>query len=124
MNIFKKIEMKKSYGDERGTWCQSSAHTADEYIEIKFSKEVYVTKVNIYETYHCGGVVRIKLKDKSQNNWKTVWKSEPENTPQNIETSRIFSPDLEKTLFKTNEVRLDVNCSVANSYCEIDAIGL
>ena len=43
--------------------------------------------------------------------------------PLNIESSRIFSPELEKSIFKTNIVRLDVDCTAANSFCEIDAVG-
>jgi len=41
----------------------------------------------------------------------------------NIESSRIFSPELINTKFKTNQVRLELDCSVAASYCEIDAVG-
>ena len=43
---------------------------------MEFDNEVYVTEIHIYETYHCGGVVNIKLKDKSTNEYKSVWKAE------------------------------------------------
>ena len=109
-----------SSGDIQGAWAQSQ-FTQNEFIELKFATDVYVKNINIYETYHCGGVVRIKLKDKSINEWRTVWKAE--NGPENLEGSRIFSPDLEKTLFKTNQVRLELDCRLANTYCEIDAVG-
>jgi hypothetical protein len=42
--------------------------------------------------------------------------------PISIESSRIFSPELKKTLFKTNQVRLEVDCTASNSFCEIDAV--
>ena len=63
----------------------------------------------------------IKLKDKNANRWVTVWQSAVGAI--NIESSRIFSPELMNTKFKTNQVRLEVDCSVAVSYCEIDAVG-
>lgn len=80
-----------------------------------------MTNIDIYETFHAGGVVRIKLKNKQLNTWKTVW--ETAVGPLNIETSRIFSPQLLPSHFKTNQVRLEVDCTASNSYCEIDAVG-
>lgn len=79
-------------------------------------------KVNIYETYHAGGVTAIKLRNKVDNDWVTVWDAGAAGAI-NIESSRIFSPDLQRTNFKTNEIRIEIDCSIANSYCEIDAVG-
>jgi hypothetical protein len=42
---------------------------------------------------------------------------------ENIETSRIFSPSIKETRFKTNRIRLEIDCTVANTWCEIDAVG-
>ena len=66
-------------------------------------------------------MVRVSIKDKEKDIWKTVWESSIGSL--NIESSRIFSPELEKSIFKTNIVRLDVDCTSANSFCEIDAVG-
>ena len=111
-----------NYGDLQNSWAQTSDFHQNHFIELEFPEEVYVVKINIYETYHAGGVVRIKLKDPLTDNWKIVWESAV--GPMNIESSRIFSPDLKKNLFKTNKVRLDVDCTAANSFCEIDAVEL
>jgi speckle-type POZ protein len=111
-----------NYGDLQNSWAQTADFHANHFIELEFPEEVYVTKINIYETYHAGGVVRIKLKDPLTDNWKIVWDSAV--GPISIESSRIFSPDLKKTLFKTKYVRLDVDCTAANSFCEIDAVEL
>ena len=43
---------------------------------------------------------------------------------QDQQTSRIFSPELSRTLFRTNQVRLELNCQIANTWCEIDAVGI
>ena len=66
-------------------------------------------------------MIRVSLKDKEKDIWKTVWESDI--GALNIESSRIFSPELEKTIFKTNIVRLDLDCTGATSFCEIDAVG-
>lgn len=55
------------------------------------------------------------------SSWKTVWESGA--GALNIEQSRIFSPEIEKVLFKTNQIRLELDCTAANTYCEIDAVG-
>lgn len=120
-NIIGAPRVYPNYGDLQGAWAQASDFHDKHFIEIEFPKEIYVEKLNIYETYHGGAITKIKLKNKKSNNWKTVWESSV--GALNIEESRIFSPELEKTPFKTNQVRLELNCSIANSFCEIDAVG-
>ncbi len=62
-----------NYGDLQNAWAQASDFHSNHFIELEFPEEVYVTKLNIYETYHAGGVVRIKLKNLLKNSWKLVW---------------------------------------------------
>lgn len=109
------------YGDLSNTWCQSLKN-ADEFIELLYEKDTYVSGINIYETYNCGGVIRIKIKNYKDSVWETVW--EAANGAEQIEHSRIFSPELRKTNFRTREVRIEVDCTVSGSYCEIDAVGI
>ena len=112
-----------NYGDLSNTWAQAAGdfHSAH-FIELEFPLEIYVSQVNIYETYHCGAVVGVQLKDAATNKWQVVWQSET-GRALNIEHSRIFSPPFEPTLFKTKHVRLDLDCTACNSYAEIDAVG-
>lgn len=56
--------------------------------QVKFQKKVFLREINIYETYHAGGVKKISAKD-MQGNWVMVYKT---HRLQNIEKSRIFSP--------------------------------
>lgn len=56
--------------------------------QVKFQKKVFLREINIYETYHAGGVKNISAKD-MQGNWVMVYKT---HRLQNIEKSRIFSP--------------------------------
>lgn len=99
------------------TWAQSS-HSANEYIELKFPQELIVTGLHIYETFHAGAIVCIKLWNKDK--WELVYGP---TQAQDINQSRIFSPDLRKTNFKTNLVRLELDCTVSGTWCEIDCVG-
>lgn len=110
-----------NYGDLHNAWAQGNDFHANHFIELEFPQDVYATNINIYETYHAGAIVNIKLKNKLANSWVSVWQSAVGAI--NIESSRIFSPDLQKTRFKTNQVRLELDCTAASSYCEIDAVG-
>ena len=58
------------YGDIQNTWAQST-HSANEFIELEFPKELIVSKLFIYETFHAGSITRIKLKNK--DNWELVY---------------------------------------------------
>lgn len=105
-----------NYGDLTGTWAQGTC-SSNEWIELEYPQELFVTRLNIYETYHGGAIKRIKLKNKGE--WVTVWQVE---RAQNIAVSRIFTPELQKAKFKTNKVRLELDCTVAGTWCEIDAV--
>jgi speckle-type POZ protein len=108
------------YGDRHGAWAQRD-RDSQQFIVVKFAQSIYLTALNIYETYHAGGIVRIKARNNEADQWVTVWES-PNQQPEVVQQSRIFSPILEKITFKTDAIRLDVDCSLANSWCEIDAI--
>lgn len=65
--------------------------------------------------------MKIKVKNSQTDEWITVWTVPVEATV--IDEARIFSPPLEKTSFRTQEVRLELDCSKAWATCEIDAVG-
>lgn len=81
-----------------------------------------MTELNIYETYHAGAVVHVKVKNEATKEWVTVWQALG-SKPEVIHASRIFCPPLNRTTFKTQEVRLELDCSLAGDFCEIDAVG-
>jgi hypothetical protein len=66
---------------------------------IKYSNSKFVIIFYLLETYHAGAVVRIELKNKD---WEIVYGPVQ---AQDIGQSRIFSPQLRVTRFKTNKVR-------------------
>ena len=110
------------YGDLKNTWAQGDDYNANHFIEVEYAEDVYVTQINIYETFNAGGVVRVGALNPNTNTWSIIWESL--EGPIYIESSRIFSPKLNITSFKTKNIRLDVDTTAAESYCEIDAIEL
>jgi hypothetical protein len=58
--------------------------------QLEVADSVYITGIDIYETYHCGGVTAVKAL-RSPNTWQTLWRSAQ---PFDSNTSRIFSPPL------------------------------
>lgn len=105
------------YGDIAGAWAQKHID-ANQYLEVEFEEKIFIEKVDIYETYHAGSVKRIKAK-RPNGGWFVVWE-----TPKVcvIKSSRIFSPPFERLHFQCNLLRIDVDCTAANSWTEIDAI--
>jgi len=117
-NVIGSPKVYPDYGDRQGAWAQGDK-SANEFIELVFETELFVKQVNIYETYHPGAIVKIKFWKKTS--WDTIWEM-PE--PSNLDHSRIFSPEFRQTKYKTNKVRLEIDCTAAQNWCEIDAVEL
>ncbi len=109
------------YGDLSNTWAPSAARSPMEYIVLKYNTPVYAKQLNVYETWYSGSIIKIEVKNIQNNDWSIVWQSS-NSPPQIITSSRIFSPTLIETSFKTQEVRLTSNC-YNGLWCEIDAVG-
>lgn len=108
------------YGDIFGAWAQG-IRDENQYIVIKYEESVYLKHLNIYETYNCGAIVRIKAKNQVTNEWFTVWESENEQANfVNRQESRIFKPPLIRFPFKTDTIRIEMDCQ--SKWCEIDAV--
>ena len=75
--------------------------------------------IEIYETYNAGAVTGIYLQTPAR-----VWQCVYNEQPVVIQHSRVFCPALMTTDFSTNRVRLELNCTAANDWCEIDAVKL
>ncbi|XP_053390591.1 uncharacterized protein LOC123562101 [Mercenaria mercenaria] len=109
------------YGDRTGAWAPE--HIDDkQFLEFKYDEAVYIKGIDIYETYHGGGVTSIQGRD-DKGNWKTLWKADKATV---IQSSRIFSPklDLQDFKCKTSEIRLEIDCTACGTWVEIDAVEL
>ncbi|XP_045211208.2 TD and POZ domain-containing protein 2-like [Mercenaria mercenaria] len=108
-----------NYGDRRGAWAMQNID-ANQFIEVEFREAVYVTGIDIYETYHAGGVKAIKaLGDQGQ--WRTLWQTD---SVTSISSSRVFSPQLAEMSCRTKNIRVEVDCTACETWVEIDAIQL
>lgn len=58
--------------------------------QVLFKEGVFLTEVNIYETYHSGGTKRIKAKDPA-GKWDTIYEAQQVECHKK---SRIFSPSI------------------------------
>ncbi|XP_053390567.1 speckle-type POZ protein-like isoform X2 [Mercenaria mercenaria] len=93
---------------------------ANQFIEVEFKEPVYVTGIDIYETYHAGGVKAIKALG-DDGKWHTLWKIDRVTV---IKSSRIFSPQLAELSCRTKNIRVEVDCTGCGTWVEIDAIQL
>lgn len=105
------------YGDNAGAWAMADC-SANEFLELEFQDALFVHGLDIYETYHAGGVKAILGKDPA-GKWKQLWKTEQ---VQVIHNSRIFSPPLQKLGFPIKHIRIEVDCSGCGTWVEIDAV--
>ena len=108
-----------AYGDHPGTW-QPSILDSIQFIEVEFDKPIYVTSIDIYETYNAGGVKSIFGRS-VQGQWYLLWGTEQ---VQRIRHARIFSPILEKIDIRIHQIRLEIDCVALGARVAIDAIRL
>jgi hypothetical protein len=92
-----------------------------EFLELKFKKKVFPSKIEVYETYNPGSLVKISAMNENKK-WVTLWKGKREK--QTISKSRIFKPKLKEIDFQTNLIRLDIDTNGSSSFYEIDAVRL
>lgn len=60
--------------------------------QLEYKEPVFVTGIDIYETYNLGGVTAVKVLDKN-GDWQALWATQkPEKVTSSI--GRIFSPPL------------------------------
>jgi hypothetical protein len=111
-----------SYGSyPANTWSPASRTGSVEFVELLFKREVYVQRVEIFETFNPGCVTMISVMNKETNHWESVWSGNPTKVTTNCR-ARIFAPPLRSKLFKTNLIRIDFDTRPYNSWCEIDGV--
>jgi len=110
-----------NYGDLRGAWAAATSSGTKEYLELSYDNEWFVTGVDIFETFNPGHVVKVSVQ--TGNFWVQLWSGKvapPGQRPPY--QSRIFSPKLTLLPLKTNAIRLDLDCTTAKSWAEIDCV--
>lgn len=95
---------------------------SQDYIDLQFEEAVYPFRVNVYETYNPGSVVRIWAGVKHQEQvwlWRLLWEGEPQRVGH---TPRVFSPVIQTISVPTELLRLEFDHSHLEYYTELDAV--
>ncbi|KAH9520125.1 F-box and leucine-rich repeat protein 4 [Bulinus truncatus] len=106
-----------------------SEFASEDFIEVLFSESLYPVRIEVYETYNPGAIVRILACDRAggtdtdngQIPWVTLWQYPPKPCQQR---PRIFAPHLKRINFATNLIRLELNHHFLDYYTELDGIKL
>ncbi|XP_076361946.1 F-box/LRR-repeat protein 4-like isoform X3 [Tachypleus tridentatus] len=98
----------------KGRYVQSQ-----DFIEIQFEEKVSPLRIDIYETYNPGSVVRISAFDASEVKWHELWSGPPQFVKSK---ARLFSPKISNANFLTNHLFVEFYHKHLSYYSEIDAI--
>jgi hypothetical protein len=105
-------------GDYRTAWASLDPHGVD-WLELRFAQPVIPRRVNIYETFAPGAVVKIDMRD-LQGRQHTVWQGRPQ---ANRACPWVFSVEVSAD-FRTNVVILRLDQSDHPTWDQIDAVEL
>ena len=139
------------YGDTPVGWDLSHENSGREFIEVKFPTPVYVTAMEIYETYKPGAIHTISTTEdyvddntiaccgldspstlcasnggpyaacSKDTTWNAVWSGTAENAG---EASRVLEPPVCPFAYKTDTIRLDLDTAAASGWNNWDAAKL
>ena len=118
-NILGRRRVYPLYGNSRADTWSPSAQDGKQFVELEFGTAVYITRICIYETFHAGSVVRISIRDPS-GKWQSV---SEQDKAELLMRSRIYSPNIQRTAFKSNAVRLDF-VQLSSITTAIDAVAI
>eukprot|EP00727_Mastigamoeba_balamuthi_P009604 m51a1_g5266 hypothetical protein (2044) ;mRNA; r:123702-129892 len=111
------------YGDCQGAWAPAQARGTHEHLALRYPHAVFVLqRVEVYETNNPGHVVRVSVRHDPSDAWTVVWEG-PVAAPL-PKASRVFAPQLRPHAAPVREVRVDLDCTKAESWAEIDCIRL
>ena len=76
--------------------------------QVGFREALYVSAVELYETYHAGAVTSIALWAGEQHGWDVVWKGEAQQQQLPSE-ARLFSPPIAARPYATRFLRVEMS---------------
>jgi hypothetical protein len=109
------------HGISPKAWTPSSMNSPSEWLTLELPRAVAITSIDIYETNAPGYCVGVSL-EMPNGEWDTVWSGSPQLDESSTSRSRIFSPALKPTWYKTRRIRLDVDTSGLYDFYQIDAV--
>lgn len=108
------------YGDYDKAWTAAYANSGEEWVELFYDQAVYVQRIDVYETYNPGAIVKVELVDET-GRAHVVWEGRAQAAPQE---SHIFSIDNIKVDVPARRVRLVLRTDQVVGFNEIDAVCL
>ena len=103
-------------------WAGLNTNTA-EWIEVGFDLAVYITALEVFETFNPGHVTRILARHPSSGAWQLIWfnNAVAAATPAPDGTADVLSPSLCPVAFPTRDLRVEL-APTGYSWVELDAI--
>jgi hypothetical protein len=110
-----------NYGDIATAWTSVSSSGTREYISLGYSNPIQVSQILIYETYNCGAVDTVYLRNSATGTWNMVYSA----TAQTLTAvARINNVVIATTSYLANGVRLALNNAAIPGWNEIDAVSI
>lgn len=108
------------YGDYDIAWTAAYADSGEEWVELFYDEAVYVQRIDVYETYNPGAIVKVEVIDET-GRAHVVWEGRAQAAPQE---ARIFSIDNIKIEVPARRVRMVLRTDQVPGFNEIDAVCL
>jgi len=118
------------HGHVLGAWQPAAVARGEEskedFVELEMATSMFVSGLEIYETFYAGSCVKVSIWDAKRNAWDAVWRGEAQPLPSLHTEARLFTPELESREYATQHVRLDLRIFAhptrADSAAQIDAV--
>lgn len=92
-----------------------------EFVEVRFSKAVYIVDIDIYENFNPGSVKRISTYNPKKTAWEVIF--ERENVTPGPQSYVIYRPPICNIFnYKTDQLRLELDVCTYPGYKGIEAI--
>jgi hypothetical protein len=122
-NILGAYDWYPKYSSGILTWNPSSTLSL-EYIELDFGQLMYVTSIEIYETWITGSVIKLSVASdwygSEYTSWTTLWQSATGEAAIPLSSARVFAPSLCACLTSIRYLRVDIDTRYGRP--SIDAI--
>lgn len=105
-------------GDNGNAWTAKNPDAGVEWLDLTYTKPVFVTAVRIRESAGAGAIAKVDLYD-DQGQAHTLWTGTDPTTGLNY-----FVLNVPKTAYKSNHLRITLATNVISGYNEVDAVQL
>ena len=123
-NVVGKPNTYPEYGDIKTAWAPSTINKGQEFLELDFNESIRINRIDIYETYNPGALVKVIAYSKNPNqdkNGVVLYSGCIEKgLPEKARIKSITIPQPLETPFRF--LRLEMDTSQQRGFYEIDAV--